>query len=186
MADGSGTSGSGAASSGAAGTSGLLREALLDCAARGAFGLLRVTGEPGGTVYLDGGNVTAIDTPGAPGPEVILLRSGRIAEPAWTAAFAAGAAAGRMSAELVQRGLVGAGELEALLRVALADAMFALAAGRVDGCDIAERAAGPDYLLPLTPPVASSWLISELSIWTRREASLISQLEATGGVSGSR
>ncbi len=139
----------------------LLRDGLLYCAAQGVSGLLRVTGEPGGTIYLSSGNVTAIDTPGAPGPEVILLRSGRIAEPAWTAAFAAGAAAGRMNAELVRRGLVGTGELEALLRVALADAMFALAAGRVNGCDIAERAPGPEYLLPLIPAASAGWLISE-------------------------
>ena len=39
---------------------------------------------------------------------------------------------GPMSGELVSRELAGAGELEALLRTALADAMFALASGTVE------------------------------------------------------
>ena len=53
-----------------------------------------VIGAPGGTVYLAEGGVAAIETPGAPGAEVILLRSGRIPEADWEAAFAAAAVAG--------------------------------------------------------------------------------------------
>ena len=136
-----------------------LREALLDCAAGSLTGALRLTGEPGGVIYFTHGAVTAIDTPGAPGPEVILLRSGRVAETAWAAAFAAGAASGRMGAELHSRGLVGSGELEALLRVVLADGMFVLASGEVETYEVEEAPA--DHLLPLSPAADPQWLLNE-------------------------
>jgi hypothetical protein len=63
-----------------------------------------------------------------------------------------------MTAELVERGLLGAGEVEALLRIALADAMFALSCGRVDGWT---EAAAADYLLPLDPAARAGWLLAE-------------------------
>ena len=69
-----------------------LRQAFKDCAAAGLSGVLEVTGEPGGTICFSGGGVVAVETPGAPSAEVILLRSGRIAEADWAAAFAAAAA----------------------------------------------------------------------------------------------
>ena len=137
----------------------MLREALLDCAAGSLTGALRLTGEPGGAIYFAHGAITAIDTPGAPGPEVILLRSGRVAETGWAAAFAAGAASGRMGAELHSRGLVGSGELEALLRVVLADGMFVLASGEVEAYEAEE--APTDHLLPLNPAADPQWLLSE-------------------------
>jgi hypothetical protein len=127
----------------------LLAEHLAGCALHRATGVLRVTGEPGGAVHLTDGQVTAISTPGAPDPEVILLRSGRIGETGWSQVFASAAAHGRMPDELVKRGLIGAGELESLLRMALADAMFALAAGHVEEC-VLEQDAEP-HLLPLQP-----------------------------------
>jgi hypothetical protein len=82
------------------GSVGPLREALMVCAAAGMTGILRITGDPGGAIHLADGRVAAIETPGAPGPEVLLLRSHRVTESAWDAAFAAAAAAeDRMSAE---------------------------------------------------------------------------------------
>ena len=139
---------------------GPLDEALADCAATGFSGVLRVIGAPGGTVYLVAGGVAAIETPGAPGAEVILLRSGRIAEADWEAAFAAAAVGGSPpSAELVGRGLIGAGELEAVLRTALADAMFAFASGFVDSCRA--EASEVDCALPLDPPADAGWLLTE-------------------------
>ena len=137
-----------------------LGQVLSRCAARGHCGVVSVAGEPGGTIHLSGGGVTAIDTPGAPGPEVILLRSGRVPEPAWAAAFSA-AAAGPMGAELVRRGLVGAGDLAALLRAALADAMFALASGGLADC--VPAGAPADCLLPLAPPADPGWLVAATS-----------------------
>src|SRR5450755_481217 len=138
---------------------GPLGQVLLDCAAKGTSGLLRVTGEPGGVIDLADGGITAISTPGAPDPEAILLRSGRVQEAGWSAAFAAAASDGRMGSELVRRELIGAGELEALLRLALADALFALAAGQVDDCQLEQSAA--DSLLPLQPAAEPGWLLAE-------------------------
>ena len=140
---------------------GLLGQVLRECAADRRSGTLRVLGEPGGTVHIADGGVTSIETPGAPGPEVVLVRSGRVAESAWAAAFTAAAADGRMAAELVRRELVGHGELEALLRTVLADAMFTLASGEVDQCRMEPPAAA--CLLPLEPPAEPGWLLAETS-----------------------
>jgi hypothetical protein len=136
-----------------------LEQTLISFARLRASGLLRVTGEPGGVVHLEDGRITAISTPGAPDPEAILLRSGRVPEAGWSAVYAAAAADGQMAAELVKRDLIGAGELEALLRTALADAMFALLAGPVEECRL-EEAATP-ALLPLAPAAEASWLLAE-------------------------
>jgi hypothetical protein len=143
------------------GAPGLLGAALLACSADRAFGTLLVSGEPGGTIHLADGGVAAIDTPGAPGPDVVLLRSGRVSEPGWQDAFADAAAEGRMGAELVRRGLIGAGQLEVVLRAALADAMFALMSGQVDECQLGPAATA--CLLPLEPPADPSWLLDETS-----------------------
>ena len=140
-----------------------LGQVLTECANDSLSGVIRIAGEPGGVVHLAGGAVTAIDTPGAPGPEVILLRSGRVPESGWTAAFAAAAAAeaGGVDGELVRRDLIGAGELEALLRAALADAMFVLAAGELAGYEVDKAA--EDCVLPLEPAAGPAWLLSETS-----------------------
>ncbi len=134
---------------------------LLACETERLSGVLRVTGEPGGLIHLSEGNVTTVETAGAPGPDLILVRSGRIPEASWAGAFTAAAAGGRLGPELVKRGLIGEGELEAVLRVALADAMFAVAGGRVDECAIEQ--ARPSHLLPIDPPAAPGWLLFETS-----------------------
>jgi len=132
------------------------------CAAAGMSGALRVTGNPGGAIYFADGLVVAIETPGAPSPEVLLLRSHRVTESGWDAAFAAAAAAGRpMSAEFVARQLVGSGELEILLRTAVADAIFVLASGTVE-----EYRAEPgqaEFMLLLQPGAETDWLLAEAS-----------------------
>jgi hypothetical protein len=144
---------------------------LLESEAEHRFGVVRVAGEPGGLIYLADGGVLAIETAGAPGADVVLLRSGRVREPEWTAAFTSAAAPGRLAAELVNRELIGRAELEAVLRVVLADAMFAVACGLVDECAF-EQVATPGVaagagtgsapvLLPLTPPASPTWLLAE-------------------------
>src|SRR5215469_10160713 len=138
-----------------------LSQVLTECAAGQVSGVIRISGEPGGTVHLADGAVTAIDTPGAPGPEVLLLRSGRVPEPGWAAAFTAAATRGEVGAELVRRELVGAGELEALLRMALADAMFVLAAGELASYEVDKTVA--DCALPLHPGIEPGWLLAETS-----------------------
>lgn len=157
-------------------TASLLREALLDCAATRLSGVLLVTGEPGGMIHLASGGVTAIQTSGAPGAEVILLRSDRVTESTWDAAFAAAAAAGEpMCAELVTRAAVGAGELEALLRTALADAMFVLANGLVEECH--PEPGEVDCLLPLQPGAEAEPLLTEAA----RRMRVLATLPGTAG-----
>ena len=139
---------------------GPLDEALRECEAARFSGALHVIGAPGGMIWLVEGAVAAIETPWSPSPEVILLRSGRVPPADWEAAFAAASIArGHMTDELVTRGLVGAGELEAVLRTALADAIFAFAAGFVDTCRA--EAGVLDFEMPLEPGVAGNWLVAE-------------------------
>jgi hypothetical protein len=136
-----------------------LADALREYAAARFTGVLRVEGQPGGTIYLADGRISACETSGAPGLEVILLRSRQVAESDWDAAFTAAAVGERqMTNELIGRDLLGAGEIEALLRTALADAVFALVNGRVDGWTEAPAA---DCLLPLTPAAREGWLLNE-------------------------
>jgi hypothetical protein len=139
---------------------GLLGEALKEIATTRFSGVLRVDGSPGATVYLSGGGIAACETPGAPSLEVVLLRSRRVSESDWDGAFAAAAIANRhMTTELVKRELVRVGELEALLRTALADGIFALVSGQVDACRA--EMSGVSSPLSLTPAARSGWLLAE-------------------------
>jgi hypothetical protein len=139
---------------------GPLDQALRECEAARFSGALHVIGAPGGLICLVEGAVAAIETPWSPSPEVVLLRSGRVPPADWEAAFTAATVARvRMSDELVTRSLVGAGELEAVLRTALADAMFAFAAGFVDTCRA--EASALDFEMPLQPGAEASWLVAE-------------------------
>ena len=148
---------------------GILTGVLREWAAAKFSGALRVDGQPGGIIYFADGRISGCETSGAPSLEVILLRSQRISVPDWEAAFTAAAVGRRqMMAELVERHLLGAGEAEALLRTALADAIFALVSGRIDGW---AEAAGTECPLPLTPAVGSGWLLNEA---TRRGQALAS------------
>jgi hypothetical protein len=136
-----------------------LADALRQYDAARFSGVLQVEGQPGGTIYLTDGRISGCETSGAPSLEVLLLRSRTVSEPDWDAAFTAAAVNERlMTDELTERALLGAGELEALLRVALADAMFALVSGRVDGWT---EAAAVNCALPLSPPARSGWLLAE-------------------------
>lgn len=149
---------------------GPLEYALRECATARFSGVLRVDGVPGGTIHLSGGGISACDTPGAPSLEVVFLRSQMIAEADWDAAFASAAKASRpMADELTERGLVGTGELEALLRTTLADAIFALVSGAVDAWHTSDQPA--DCLLPLRPAARAGWLLAEA---TRRTQVLAS------------
>jgi hypothetical protein len=151
--------------------SGPLCAALIACAASGLSGTLRVNGDPGGVIYMDNGGLTGILTPGAPSAEVVLLRSGRVPEATWDAAFAASAAnGGSMAAELAAGAGVGAGELEAVLWTTLADAMFVLASGHVEECEAYPGQV--DYLLPLQPAADLDQLLGEAARRVRLLATL--------------
>ncbi|MGW0589258.1 DUF4388 domain-containing protein [Streptosporangium sp. NPDC002607] len=122
---------------------------LLGFSREGFSGVLRVEGGPGGTLWIRNGLVVAATTPAAPGPESLLLRSGRVSERDWTDAYAVGAPSDRLAAELVERGVIGEAGLEAVCMAALFDAVFAMILYGVESC-VAEPA-GPDDHLPLLP-----------------------------------
>jgi hypothetical protein len=161
------------------GLAGLIHDALRVCTTGGLSGVLQVTGTPGGTIHFAAGRVSAIETPGAPSPEVLLLRSQRVAEADWDTAYAAAASAGGpMSTELVVRGLVGAGEMEALLRTALADAMFVLASGDIEDCRTESRPV--EYVLPLYPAAEAEGLRAEAARRVRVLAALPAAVRHVG------
>jgi hypothetical protein len=97
-----------------------------------------VSGSPGGTVHLRGGLVVAVESPGAPGPKALLLRSGRIGGEEWAALVRESGGARRPAAGLVAHGCTGAAQLRVVCTMALKDAAFAVVAGSVD-----DRERGP-------------------------------------------
>ena len=99
---------------------------------------VRVTGTPGGAIHVRDGLVVAMETPGAPNVEGLLLRSGRLTEEAWAAVCAADTTHERLAAELVARGLVGGGELEVISLSALFDAAFALSLTKPESWDLTD------------------------------------------------
>ncbi|SNR24225.1 hypothetical protein [Actinomadura mexicana] len=123
---------------------GVLTSALTRRGRQRFTGTLRMDGSPGGAVSMRDGLVVAASTPAAPGPEPLLLRSGRISEADWSAAFTAGAPDGRLERELVVRGLLGDAGVQVITRAAVADALFAMAL-----CGVRTCTADPDDPAPL-------------------------------------
>lgn len=140
---------------------GAFAEALLLHSRAEVTGSLQVVGDPGGVVRLRGGRVAAVESPGAPGVEALLLRSGRVLEASWLAAHQAGAAGGRVAEELVRRGLVGAAELEASCLMAMFDAAFAICAGSIEICHWEAATAAAD-----TAPHQECWTAAVGSVET--------------------
>lgn len=85
-----------------------------------------VSGSPGGTIHVRDGLVVAVETPGSPTVEGLLLKSGRITEQDWVSVCAAEPDRERLGDALVAQGLVGRVELEVLCVGAVFDAAFAL------------------------------------------------------------
>lgn len=106
-------------------------------------GAVSVSGAVGGTIHLHRGAIRAIETPGAPTAEALLLKSRRIGEPEWDAACTAAGPGGRLDATLVERGHIGAAELEVLCVGALYDAAFAMALSTPDSWQVDGEAPGP-------------------------------------------
>ncbi|MER5648515.1 hypothetical protein [Streptosporangium sp. NPDC002524] len=131
------------------GALGEIGRSLLRLSREGFSGVLRVEGGPGGALWVRDGLVVAATTPAAPGPESLLLRSGRVSEKDWTDAYATGAPADRLAAELSGRGVIGEAALEAVCLGALFDAVFAMVLSGVESC--AAEPVGPGDRLPLLP-----------------------------------
>ncbi|MFK4144085.1 MarR family transcriptional regulator [Streptomyces sp. NPDC004065] len=112
-----------------------LTKALGACGREGFTGQLRVSGSPGGTFHLRDGLVVAAETPGAPGAMALLLRSGRIDGERWTELVRESGGARWPAAALIAHGYAGPAQLRVVCAMALHDAAFAIAAGRVDACE---------------------------------------------------
>jgi len=106
-------------------------------------GAVSISGAVGGTIHLHRGAVRAIETPGAPTAEALLLKSRRIGEPEWDAACTAAGPGGRLDVTLVEQGHIGAAELEVLCVGALYDAAFAMALSTPDSWQVDREASGP-------------------------------------------
>ncbi|MFJ3778323.1 hypothetical protein ACIPX0_42255 [Streptomyces sp. NPDC090075] len=131
-----------------------------------------VSGTPGGAIHVRNGLVVGMETPGAPGVEVLLLKSRRVTEEDWAAVRAAGTDPARLARELVAQGLLGATELEIIGQAALFDAAFALALTSPDGWEV--TAARP--LLETGTAVPPARLVTEN---TRRVRLLANERGAT-------
>jgi hypothetical protein len=133
--------------------------ALTRCEVDGITGALHVAGNPGGTFHLRSGAVVAVESPGAPRADALLLRTGRISEGDWTDALRIGAEARTHQAELVARGNVGPTELHVISMMAAQDAAFSIAAGSIREYAVDGRCV--DVLLPMTPGVNAEWLLDQ-------------------------
>jgi hypothetical protein len=139
----------------------VVANALARCRRDAVTGALHVIGAPGGVFHLADGSITGVDSPGAPGAEILLLRSGRISEVEWIAALRAGARTRSARAELVARGSVGSTELQVSAIMAAQDGAFAIVAGQVRD-HLVERDS-VDVLLPIQRGVDPDWLLREIS-----------------------
>jgi len=122
-----------------------LSRALADAAAAHTTGEIRVSGRPGGSFHLRDGLVVAVESPGAPGPEALLLRSGRVTGEQWAELMREPGAGRWPAAGLIAHGYAGAVQLRVVCMMAMQDAVFAILAGHVEEC--AEPAEGH----PLAP-----------------------------------
>ncbi|MEU1517344.1 MarR family transcriptional regulator [Streptomyces sp. NPDC005811] len=137
----------------------LLARALAACVRDGFTGELWVAGSPGGIFHLHGGLIAAIESPGAPGAEALLLRSGRIAGEEWAALVRESGGARWPAAGLIAHGYAGAAQLRVVCAMALQDAAFAVVAGSVDGCERGPATGPPPA--PVTIGEAPTRLLQE-------------------------
>ncbi|MEU1268146.1 MarR family transcriptional regulator [Streptomyces sp. NPDC005799] len=113
----------------------LLARSLAACGREGLTGELRVAGTPGGVFHLRGGLVVSVESPGAPGAEALLLRSGRVSGEQWAALVREAGGARWPGTGLIAHGFAGAAQLRVVCTMALRDAAFAIVAGRVEDCE---------------------------------------------------
>ncbi|MFF7274257.1 MarR family transcriptional regulator [Streptomyces griseorubiginosus] len=112
-----------------------LAQALAECGRDSFTGELRVRGTPGGTFHFGDGRVVAVESPGAPGPEALLLRSGRVSGEQWAELVRESGGSRWPATALIAHGYAGAAQLRVVCALALRDAAFAMAAGRVESCE---------------------------------------------------
>lgn len=97
-----------------------LRHYLPALADAGCTGALRVTGRPGGVLYLVAGRIAYAESPACPGLGERLVRSGRLSARAWHEAVEEGRRDCRVGVVLVRDGHLGRGELAARVHATIA------------------------------------------------------------------
>ncbi|MGW2249547.1 MarR family transcriptional regulator [Kitasatospora sp. NPDC001660] len=133
---------------------------MLTGASRDRFsGTLLVAGDPGGSFHLQRGAIVEVASPGAPGVDTLLLRSGRAGGDR-AQAVRSGAAGSGAGARPAAPEPVGAAELQLIRVMAALDAALAMGIGRIDGFTI-------DRDVPVHRPAAPEGIEAE---WLLREA----------------
>ncbi|MER5356144.1 hypothetical protein ABT093_38230 [Kitasatospora sp. NPDC002551] len=143
-------------------------------------GSVTVSSTPGGTIHLEQGLVSAVETPGAPTAETLLLKSRRVGEQEWASAETAAstgrpadappARGGDLGTALVAQGTISAAELEAVCVAAAFDGAFALALSPPGSWETAEAA--PPARIALRPGIEPERLFEE----TARRTALLTRL----------
>jgi hypothetical protein len=103
-----------------------MRHLLTELARTGHTGALHVGGTPGGTIYLVAGRISYAVSPACPDIRERLLRSGRLTEAGWDAAYRAGTAQHMVGRLLVQHGGLEQGELVCHVLATICDAGHAV------------------------------------------------------------
>jgi hypothetical protein len=103
-----------------------LKRWLARAAAERITGALRVSGGPGGVLWLRDGLVVAVQSPGAPGVEALLIRTGRVSDEDWARDGGVDRAA--------SAGRIGAAHRQVLQFMANQDALFAMLVGSIESC----------------------------------------------------
>jgi len=124
---------------------------LAALASEAATGALRVSGDPGGTIYLRGGQLAFAESAAVPDLGARLVNSRRLLPDQWSRADRDSEPDGCPGEVLLRRGLLDAIEWEMLIRSAVLDALVALALQEAAGSPAAPavftlgqaRCAGP-------------------------------------------
>lgn len=111
----------------------VLAGALTQCQEDGLTGALRILGNPGALFRFRDGVVVAVESPGSPGVDTVLIHSGRISAEEWEAALCEDLQDRVAQPAIVARGAIGEAELREVVVTAMWDAAFAAAAGEIDG-----------------------------------------------------
>ncbi|MCP2250736.1 hypothetical protein LX86_009531 [Lentzea aerocolonigenes] len=115
------------------------------------------------------GAVVAVDSPGSPGADVLLVSSGMIGQSDWTAALVDSVELRSLEAALASRG-IGATEVQDIATAAVRDGTFAVAAGDIERCFVDESVDEP--LLPASTGVDPDVLLAE----TARQLDVLSSV----------
>lgn len=118
-------------------------------------------GNAGGLFHLRDGLVIAVDSPGSPGADTLLLSSGRIGAGDWTAALVESVETRSLRTALVARGSIGPAEVQVFAMAAVQDAAFAVAVGAIERYVISDESVDVAALLTVEEGVAPDLLLSE-------------------------